>query len=509
MEENQKTVSFWYQLLSKNQNFIFRVFTINLVIFGYLFLFGLIVPSAGEAWAYNITLILGILSACFIGLIAASGIGIAVFFSSLMLAWGIKHVRKEIKRDGGQPQYALPESLSGDILYIEDTSLTKAQNLERIEAYKEKLKDGCYLCVLLYRNPLMAFQRGGSHESWALNRSDFEATQFDYSIEAVTEFADFAQIWRGKFAGYCAQRKTEKGANALDTAMAALRVTATVLLLLFASALGAQKTEMVKAALGASATVKPREGSEVVYSFQKGDIKRTATGSHSIAELITHQRPATVDENDKGAFVGCSVDGIAVATVAVNKQPDNAKPAPLMADVATTKPINLAIPDSVTAQRAINEIDNEILKNSDDIGRFSMQWFYSNTFRWATNILLLLFLIFRFIANTATNETRINSFGGTAYGGWALTVGQFVMFAAWILGMLVIVPVLLTFGFYFLDGQVGKAVGVFFNLQMLAFIILAVVFTFFERIFDYLLKNPKQVSGGNEGYNENRGVKRF
>jgi len=504
MENSEKTVSFWYQLLQKNQNFIFRVFTINLVIFGYLFLFGLIVPSAGEAWAYNITLILGILSACFIGLIAASGIGIAVFFSSLMLAWGVKHVRKEIKRDGGQTQYALPESLSGDILYIEDTAATNPENLARIEAYRAKIKDGCYLCLLLYRNPLIVFECGT--KSWAINRSELETSGFDYSRESVLEFTDFAQMWRTKFAAYCAERKTSLGVNAMDVAITSLRVTATIALLLFASVLGAQKTEIVKSALGASANAKPREGSEVVYSFQKGDIKRTATGAHSIAELITHQRPATVDANDKGAFVGCSVDGIAIATVAVNKQPDNAKPAPLMADVATTKPINLAIPDSVTAQRAINEIDKEIKEGSKDIGRFSAQWFYSDTFRLGTNILLLLFLVFRFISNTATNETRVNAFGGTAYGGWALTVGQFVKFAAWILGLIVIVPVLITFGFYFLDGEIGKAFGVFFNFQIGAFIALALIFTFFEWILDYLLKNPKQIGGG---LNDNRGVSRF
>jgi len=508
MEENQKTVSFWYQLLQKNQNFIFRAFMINFILFGYLGLFGLIVPSAGEAWAYNITLTLGILSACFAGLIAASGIGIAVFFSSLMLAWGVKHVRKEIKRDGGQTQYALPESLSGDILYIEDTAATNPENLARIEAYRAKIKDGCYLCLLLYRNPLIVFECGT--KSWAINRSELETSGFDYSRESVLEFTDFAQMWRTKFAAYCAERKTSLGVNAMDVALTSLRVTATVALLLFASVLGAQKTEIVKSALGASANAKPREGSEVVYSFQKGDIKRTATGSHSIAELITHQRPATVDANDKGSFVGCSVDGIAIATVAVNKQPDNAKPVPLMADVATTKPINLAIPDSVTAQRAINEIDNELNKNSNEITRLFNQLEVSSLYNSVTNILLILFLLSMFIANAATNESRIDSFGGVVYGSYILTIGRWFTVISFILGLLVLGPSLIFFAYHFLNFDLGKSLLVFINFKTFAVVSIIIIFRFFGKMFDWMLKNPKQVNTPNEPFNSNqKGLNRF
>jgi len=75
-----------------------------------------------------------------------------------------------------------------------------------------------------------------------------------------------------------------------------------------------------------------------------------------------------------------------------------------------------------------------------------------------------------------------------------------------LLGLIVIVPVLITFGLYFLDGEIGKAFGVFFNFQIGAFVILALIFTFFEWILDFLLKSPKQIGGG---LNDNRGVSRF
>lgn len=506
MQEKQISVSFWYQLIEKNKNFIVRSTWVCLLVFGYSFLFGLIVPASGEAWAYNLTLISGVLTAGFIGLIALAGMGIAAFFASLMFSWGYRNAVKEIGRKD-EPQYALPSGMNSDILYIEDTTAPKEINIQRIEHYLQNLSDGCFFGLLAFRNPMITFQDSKGF-SWAFNRSDIEkeGSVFDYSKESVNEFNRYAQYFKTLFPAYCAERKIQNGASPIMSAITQIKTSVIVIALLFAPQLFSQKTEMVKNALGATANATPREGAKVVFVFEKGSIERTANGTKSIADLITHNRPATVDANDKGAFIGCSVDGIAVAQVAaVNKQTQTDKPKALFADV--TPPVNIALPDSVTAQRQIDGIDKEFSENAGEIERYSLQWFQSDAFRMLTNTILIIFLVLRFISNTATNEARLSRFGGTTYGGWALLVGQTVTFATWILGMLVFVPLFTKFAYHFLNWDILAAFSVFLNPQFLAFAVLILIFFFFERIFDWLIKNPKISNGG--GRNNGRDVQPY
>lgn len=131
MEKSEKAVSFWSQLLSKNTTFIFRCAVLNLCLFGYSFLFGWINPSAGEAWAYNLTLICGVLTAFFVGTVAASGLGIAVFFSSLVLGWSIRHARIQITGEDELPM--LPENSEGDMLFIQSLNQSAADNVARFK----------------------------------------------------------------------------------------------------------------------------------------------------------------------------------------------------------------------------------------------------------------------------------------------------------------------------------------------------------------------------------------
>lgn len=512
MKKDKNTVSFWYQLWHKYGQLIALYAIISAITFLWSAIYALDNPAAGEAFAYNIVIVSAIMTAGFTAFVVASGVGVAAFFSSLLLGWGIRNIYRELNTQ--KMQNALPDYNGGDYLFIQDISKSLEDNKARIESVKNCIEKGDTLGILLYQKPSISIYRigpGGEKESFIIDRkemvSDFADT--DFTQETPETFRQYAQYCAGEFLNYCENfRIGLPGANAVDVAAMYMKVPAriavTFALLLFSVFAFAQtKTDRVLNGIGQTANSVPKSGAVISYTFQKGTVTRTGDGVKNIAALVDNGRPGA-NSDILGELVGIDIDGVAIAATREkhNAQDKETKERVRPLFASTEQAVNTSLPDSVSFNDKIKETD-KIAKNLVKVwNNHAIAIALSNTFNYVLYFIVYLAFIFNYISNSAVSESRLGFYKKIKYGDGIYTVGSFFRFLAWICNVVCGV-ILLSYIAYclFVEESIVSIFGIVFNWTFIKLIIMVVATLAVERIGDYFLKNPKHGGGEWDGNN--------
>lgn len=269
-----------------------------------------------------------------------------------------------------------------------------------------------------------------------------------------------------------------------------------VTLLFSVSAFG-QKSAQVHGYLGDRYETEKPTGT-VTFRFEKGTLKRTGDGVKTWADLLTHVT-AYSDESNAGALLGIQAAGRNVAPVmkASLNATGSAKPVPerYAGDSSSV------MWDSATTAVRIEEMKREFdAKKGVFLGQ-SMQW-WNFVMHIANSIfyVLLCFLgLCRYAAVAATNEYRIDSFGGTKYGGWVVGFGVFASAITFFITVLVMIVLLLNVFIRLSMGDVAGIFGIFLSWNFALVIAWFFILHQAGKVTDWIVPNPKVRDGGYAG----------
>lgn len=501
---NNKTenpVSNWYQIadfIRRKKDFICIYALLSGISFVLSAIYSLQNPAAGEAFAYNLTLISGVMTLGLVGVCAAAGIGFAAFFSALLLGWSIQkvaHERRMLALSNRVPEF----DGQSDHLFVIGPGDNR-EKIEQLQGIESGLQDGVIVGLLQYRQPLITvIHKKKGIERGQISRADLlpDFSGRDFANETAQTFGEYASRARNEFAAYCANVRLQlPGATLYDLASSGLKTSyAIIALLLFALPAFAQtKTERVNMGLGAAAQTVPKKGVLVSYTFSKNTITRYGDGINTVSGLINSDGRAGSDADNMGELTGVDIAGLAIKAVPQTKQPQPEKPKPLFQSrIESAVPV---LPDSVQFKQQLTRLD-QMVQDMIDVGfANSVAIYASKTFYYGIHFLLYFTILCQFISNSAVNESRLSFYGGVKYGKGIYKVGAGARFFAWI-GWIVCAVIFLIYVFYCLsvENGIGGIFAMIFSVNTLK-LAFAIAITYgIERIADKFLKNPKTEAG--------------
>lgn len=509
MNNNETSVSNWYQIKAfilkyKEVIAVFAVFTA--ILFTWSAIFSIVNPAAGEAFAYNLTLISGVLTLGFVGVCAAAGVGITAFFSALLLGWGIQKVAGEWRL--AQLAKTVPQ-FDGQSDYLFIIAPGDGQEaVSRLQGIESSLPDGNIIGLLQYRQPLITViqKKKAGVERGQIDRGDF-LTAFagcDFANETPQTFGEYASRARNEFSAYCANVRLQlPGTTLYDLANSGLRVSLTAIaLLLFSLPSFAQtKTERVNMGLGAAAQTVPQKGKAVAYTFDKGTITRHADGVNTVAALVTADGRPGADSDNMGQLVGIDIAGLAIKAVPQVKQQQPEKPKPLFQTyIESSAPV---LPDSATFDQKLQGAESYFDAQYTVLNQMCGKVWASRLTGTFINLVLIAFLLSVFFSNICNNEVIINR--GRTYNGKLSAMAQFFMFLAFILGIIAVTPILAGAIWYVLEGYVISAFMVVVQWKVIVTVIMLLIMrSLVVKFVDWLFVAPRQNNGGFHD-NGNRG----
>lgn len=507
MNNAQETVSFWYQLITKHKQTIALFTLINAIVFVMSGIFALENPAAGEAFAYNVTIISGIMTFGLVGSLAATGIGVAAFFSTLVLGWGIGHLAERIRLL--QSAKALPYYTGGDVFLPQDLTLSVEENQRRIEAQQKALTDGDTMALCLFRKKdITLFTR--NHEgvnALTLGRGELvpEYETCDFSIESPESFIAYVKVAHESFMNYCANQRIalSKGEDILritaQTMVTPSRVLSTIIFVLAfcASTFAQTKTQRVIDGLGTAAHTVPAAGKQVVYTFEKGNITRIADGANSVSGLIASTGRMGADADNFGALVGVDIAGVQISAAKKIEQKEQPKPLfQTRMDAA-----GAVLPDSANFQQQLTQLDKESKKLAELGLSNGLAIFMSTTFKYIMALFLYLAFISQFISNASVNESRLDFYKGVKYGATIYSIGAFFRTFGFIF-LIICGTVLLTYVAYcfFVADSIMPIFGLIFSWGAVKLGAMMAITKGVEMLLDVMLKNPKTSGGGGNNH---------
>lgn len=506
MNNAQETVSFWYQLITKHKQTIALFTLLNAIIFVMSGIFALENPAAGEAFAYNVTIISGIMTFGFVGVICLTGMGISFFFFSLLSGWSINHLSDRIRL--AKMANTLPYYTGGDVFISQSLTMSVEENQRLIDAYQTALPDGDTMGVCLYQKPVITVvtRKGAALNASTINRGELvpEFETCDFSRETPETFLQYVKLAQQSFLDYCANQRIalSTGDNVLrivaQTMVTPRAMSTIVFVLAFcASSFAQTKTQRVIDGLGTAAHTVPAAGKQVVYTFEKGNITRTADGANSVSGLIASTGRVGADADNFGALVGVDIAGVQIAAAKKIEQKEQPKPLfQTRMDAA-----GAALPDSANFQQQLTQLDKESKKLAELGLSNGLAIFMSTTFKYIMALFLYLAFVSQFISNTSVNESRLDFYRGIKYGGMIYSVGSFFRFFAFAFNVICAV-VLLTYVAYclFVVDSIMPIFGLVFSWGAVKLGAMMAITKGVEMLLDVMLKNPKTSGGGGNNH---------
>lgn len=170
----------------------------------------------------------------------------------------------------------------------------------------------------------------------------------------------------------------------------------------------------------------------------------------------------------------------------------------------TAHVINLM--DSVATADRIHEMERTFTAASREIWGFTMQaWdFVRYCLELVFYLLLCVAGLTRYAAKAANNESRINYFGQTIYGGWVTGFGKVMTAATFFLVLLVMLVLLTDIFIRAMCGQLFGVLGLFFSRKFVGVLAWFWLLNIADNITDKIVPNPK-VQAPTRGQNAENG----
>lgn len=372
-------------------------------------------PAMHEGMAYGWGKLILLLDAFAIGIIASLFLGVSVNLSSVLIGNGIR-IAKE------QNQAALPRTVS-DVVVTAVNGEHNSKFWERVEQIKDMVKPGHFMLIIPFQHDKVILSEkkfDGTIKAKELPRDNFWKIDHTPQVEAYEEYKEYADNVGKAFPNFCMSLRTsaDKGTDALSAYISAgKRTFAAFIFLLLSIAASAQNSQKIREGLGADFAQVPASGAKVVYHFSNGSPTRTADGKKTILELFTAFGGA--ESENKGAFVGLEIDGVAKSV----KQPkavineSDGKPKALFGSASSAGGYSMpslseSIPDSATIRGMIEPIKNEGQKIRARIWEAALPFWELCMWVFQSLLFIILCLIglFWYMATTARQNGNLGKF---------------------------------------------------------------------------------------------------
>ena len=410
---------------------------------------------------------------------------------------------------GEKAQQLNAVTISPDVLIVSQTNAeTKRDLLEKFNQAKANQVDGVWIVCIAYQDVtgLLITDTG---ESYAFDRNTppFQADEtenpiaaHDYKAETWAEYQAYLNEFCYHFTRWAPREKliapTGKSAEKKINVLWSL----SVLFVLFAFPLSAQKSVRVMEYLGQTRYLSVKPTGQVKFVFEDATINRTTNGTKTYAEILkagTHFN----DADNAGRLIAIQVvNNGQIKTVYPDKAETPQTPQTASASVTPQSALpargEMQLDDSLRTALMIEGLKQKFDLSAKKVWGQSLQWwdFGRYIFDHIFYVVLCLLGLARFVAKTASNETRISAWGTGIYGGYIHNVAAAATLITYLLMVLVALVLLLDIFIIGVTGNISAIFLLFFSWKFVGVCAWFGMLRLFERFTDYVVPNPKIIN---------------
>lgn len=440
--------------------------------------------------------------------------------------------REVLKPSEESPAKALPArvpvqvAIPPDLLLVQQENETGEAYADRIDKARMAANPSVWVVVIPFRSPVVTVLKGKAEHFFSRGNEPFEIAEGEavpadviqnVKSETHAEYVRYVR-WFARPSHWPKYSDTAKieARPALETLTGQMRAASVTLMLILSavvSGFGQSKARQVDEALGTRIREIPSAGVRIEFEFREGNKTRTyiatGNGQRDYVELLQHCGTGLARYSDAGGtllYVRKSGEvvakGVAVGDVATGvKTPyqfqpsttgDPVRPRALPGSEPAQPAYQFSAPDSMEIaerlERAKEEISGwkaEAWRMASPVWDFAM-WLFSSLLV----LLVSAIIVFRYVAQSAANESLVTIYGRVIVGRWIVAVQQnsaaATLFCTWI-----IIVVLLINSFLWMV----KAGLPLWLLVPVSFVIGWIA----ERVTDWIVPNIRVVGDGGRG----------
>lgn len=409
-----------------------------------------------------------------------------------------------------QAQQLTALTISPDIaIFSLSDKETSKERLERFKAAKENQVDGVWILSIAYREVCgTLITDNGKSYAFDRNTPPFQADETEHPISAhdyVGETWEQYQDYLNEFCFHYVRWVQREKMIAPTGKTAEMKIKAlwslSVALMLFALPLSAQKSVRVAEYLGQTRYMSVRPTGQVKFIFEDAPINRNADGTKTYAELLKDGAYFS-DADNAGRLIAIQVvNGGQVKTIFPDKkEPQSTKTAAatVPAQIQSAIPVTgeLQLDDSLQTALLIQQYKEQFDQSTKKVWGQSLQWwdFGRYVFDHIFYVILCLLGLARFVAKTASNETRISAWGTSVYGGYIHIIAGGATLVTYVLMVSVALVLLLDIFIIGVTGNISAIFWLFFSWKFLGVCAWFGVLRLFEVFTDYVVPNPKVIN---------------
>lgn len=368
---------------------------------------------------------------------------------------------------------ALPmavHSIAPDVLVWRKHDESATDFADRIARSKQLANDAVWVVVCPYRSQVvtvvqdggktMQFSRGNEPFKDDLKEAEHLPDGYDCTAETQSEYHRYLGWFSAHWRKYSEVAKVAERAG-IGTVINLARVSAVFLLMLFSVVISAQsKARQVDEALGTRIREIPRSGEQVEFVFRENGREKTymgrGDGRKEYTEILQSSGRGLARYSDAGGTLlyvrkGGEVvaKGVAVGDVATGiKSPyqfqpsttgDPVRPRPIPGSEPAQQYESFSVPDSMQIAERLNRAKEEITGWKEEGWRMvSPVWDFAMWLFSSIMVLLIAAIVmFRYVAQSAANESLVTIYGRVVVGRWIVAVQQnsaaATLFCTWII----------------------------------------------------------------------------
>ena len=477
-------------------------------------------PDSAEL-AQSVIMQAGVLGSMF-GLFGLFAVAAAAVHQSWLHTWRTAPASDNIPDAGKKALPVAVHSIAPDVLVWRKQDESAADFADRIARSKQVANDAVWIVVCPYRSQVVTvvqdggktlqFSRGNEPFREDLKEAEHLPDGYDCTAETQGEYHRYLGWFCAHWRKYSEVAKVAERAG-IGTVINLARVSAVFLLMLFSVGISAQsKARQVDEALGTRIREIPKPGEQVEFVFRENGREKTYIGTgdgrKEYTEILQSSGRGLARYSDAGGTLirviknGEVVAPISAGSVATGvKSPyqfqpsttgDPVRPRPMPGSEPSQPSYKFNAPDSLeiaeSLERAKEEISGwkaEAWRMASPVWDFAM-WLFSSLLV----LLVSAIIVFRYVAQSAANESLVTIYGRVVVGRWIVAVQQnsaaATLFCTWI-----IIVVLLINSFLWMV----KAGLPLWLLVPVSFVIGWIA----ERVTDWIVPNIRVVGDGGRG----------
>lgn len=444
----------------------------------------------------------------------------------------IAGAREVLKTSEEQPAKALPArvpvqvAIPPDIMLIQQERETGEAFADRIDRARMAANPSVWVVVIPFRSPVVTVLKGKAEQFFSRGNEPFEISEGEavpadviqnVKSETYAEYVRYVR-WFARphlWPKYSDTAKIE-ARPALETLTGQMRAASVTLMLILSavvSGFGQSKARQVDEALGTRIREIPKPGEQVEFVFRENGREKTymghGDGRKEYTEILQSSGTGLARYSDAGGtllYVRKSGEvvakGVAVGDVATGvKSPyqfqpsttgDPVRPRSLPGAEPAPQYESFSAPDSLEIAERLNRAKEEISgwkaeawRMASPVWDFAM-WLFSSIMV----LLIAAIVMFRYVAQSAANESLVTIYGRVVVGRWIVAVQQnsaaATLFCTWIIFVVALINAFL---------WMVKAGLPLWLLVPVSFVIGWIA----ERVTDWIVPNIRVVGDGGRG----------